>query len=267
VPVDVSQRTYETSQHPDTSEADYTDYEVSAQTADGQQIGINYTLVFRFLPENVVELLNNVGEMSEVVERSIKANSRSVTRTTAQNFKAAELYSGDGILRYRSSVEQQLESALSASGVELISFLVRKINFTDEYTNAIEDQQIAKEMIETAEYHAAAAEFEKQQAIRMSEAEAAGNVLLAEAAAERQKLAADAEAYEIQVLAEADAERVMIAADAESYSISERGKALERYPGLAQWEFIKGLDGVTWGILDGDGVSALLPVGELIPNE
>ena len=52
VQYDTTVTSYETSDNPDSSEADFTDYPVSAQTSDGQQIIIKYTIV---LTNNLTE--------------------------------------------------------------------------------------------------------------------------------------------------------------------------------------------------------------------
>jgi len=109
-----------------------------------------------------------------------------------------------------------------------------------DYVNAIEQKQIAQEAIETAKYESEAAEYEKERQIRLSEAEARRTTLLAEAEAEKAKLLADAEAYGIEA----------------------RGKALARYPTLVQWEFVRNLENVQWGILPGEGITPLVPVPE-----
>ena len=231
-------QSYETSDNPDYSGADYRDYPVNAQTVDGQQIIIKYTVLFRIPPEKAVDIVQNIGLPREVVENVIKARSRNLTRMWAQSRTAEELYSGDGIFAYEETVQDALGEELARYGVTLDDFLVRKIEFNQEYIDAIEQQQIAQEAIETAKYQADAAEYEKARQIRLAEAEA-----------ERTKL-----------LAAADAERQRLLADSEAYSIEARGKALKEYPELVQWEFVRNLEDVQWGILPGEGITPLMPL-------
>jgi regulator of protease activity HflC (stomatin/prohibitin superfamily) len=231
-------QSYETSESPAESSADYTDVAVAAQTVDGQQIDIKYTVLFVIPPENAVEIVQNIGTVDRVVENVVKASSRRSTRVLAQNYTAEDLYSGEGIIDYEQAVREALIQEFQPNGVQLDSFLIRKIDFDAEYITAIEQQQIAQEAIETARYQSEAAEYEKERQIRLAEAEA-----------ERTKL-----------LAEADAERQRLLADSEAYSIEARGAALEKYPRLVQWEFVRNLEGVTWGILPGEGVTPLVPL-------
>ena len=50
-------RSYETSDDPGASSANYQDYPVSAQTVDGQQISIKYTVLFRIPPGKAVDIV------------------------------------------------------------------------------------------------------------------------------------------------------------------------------------------------------------------
>ncbi|MBU0703744.1 MAG: prohibitin family protein [Chloroflexi bacterium] len=231
-------QSYEASDNPGASGADYTDLPVSAQTIDGQQISIKYTVLFRISPDKAVNIVQNVGRLREVVENVVKAHSRNLTRLSAQSHTAEDLYSGEGIFAYEDNVRDALVKEFERYGIFLDDFLVRKIDFDTEYINAIEQQQIAQEAIQTAQYQAEAAEYEKQ-----------GQIRLAEAGAER-----------IKLLAAAEAERMRLMADAEAYSIEARGAALKEYPELVQWEFVRNLEGIQWGILPGDGITPLMPL-------
>jgi len=37
---------------------------------------------------------------------------------------------------------------------------------------------------------------------------------------------------------------------------------LEKFPNLVQWEFVRNLQDVQWGILPSDGVTPLIPIPE-----
>ena len=242
-------QSYETSDSPEISGADYRDYPVTAQTVDGQQITVKYTVLFRIPSGKAVGIVQNIGRPSEVVENIVKAHSRNLTRLWAQSHTAEELYSGEGIFDYEDTVRDALEHEFEKYGVFLDDFLVRKIDFDAEYINAIEQQQIAQEAIETAKYQADAAEHEKARQIRLAEAEA-----------ERTKLLAGADAERTKLLAAADAERQRLLADSEAYSIEMRGAALQQFPDLVQWEFVRNLQNVQWGILPGESVTPFLPL-------
>jgi len=229
---------YETSGDPGLSSANYRDYPVTAQTIDGQQINIKYTVLFRIPPGEAVSTVQNIGPPSEIVENIVKAHSRNLTRMWAQSHTAEDLYSGEGIFAYEDSVRDALTQEFEKYGVFLDDFLVRKIDFDEDYIRAIEQQQIVQEAIKTAQYQSQAAEYEKERQIRLAEAEAERTRLLASADAERQRLLAAAEAYSIQI----------------------RGEALQEFPEVVQWEFVRNLQSVQWGILPSEGLTPLIPL-------
>ncbi len=231
-------QSYETSDDPGASNADYRDYPVTAQTVDGQQITIKYTVLFRLPSRKTADIVQRVGRLPEVVENVVKAHSRNLARLWAQSHTAEDLYSGEGIFTYQDAVRDTLEQEFEKYGVLLDDFLVRKIDFDPDYIAAIEQQQIAQEAIETAKYQSDAAEYEKERQIRLAEAEA-----------ER-----------IKLLAGADAERQRLLADSEAYSIQARGEALQEFPEVVQWEFVRNLQNIQWGILPSEGLTPLIPI-------
>jgi len=233
--VNTQVQSYETSGNPDTSKADFTDYEIEAQTSDGQQISVSYTVIFRIEPQNAIDVLRNVGDVDQVVENVVKAASRSLARIDAQGFPAQDLYSGTGIQEYESTVQKALAANFATYQVTLVDFLVRKVSFDPDYVQAIEAKQIADENIRTQEFNAQAAKFERDRNIALAEADARKNVLLADA----------------------DAQRITLLAEANAKAISLQGEALHQYPEMVQYALIQQLNNVQWGILP-EGVLPLL---------
>ena len=219
-------RSYETSDNPGQTGADHQDWFVNAQTVDGQQIDIKYTVLFRIPAENAVDVFTNIGDMEAVVENVIKANSRNLVRLIAQSYTAEQLYSGD-TFEYEEHVRRELEVIFAEHGIIIEDFLVRKIEFDEEYIRSIENQQIAQENIETERYNAEAALFTAEREAN----EAAGR----------------AEATRLQ--SEADNYAARQAADAEAYAIEVQGAALRANPEVIQWQFVNSLTNVQWGFL------------------
>jgi regulator of protease activity HflC (stomatin/prohibitin superfamily) len=248
-------RTYETSDNPDKSQADFTDYPVKAQTVDGQQLAIKFSLQFRVTDPDYV--LENYGHEKEIVENIVKAHSRSLSRLVAQQYRAEDLYGGEEIFAYIATVAhdgitlkngkryESLSDVFDANGLELVDFLVRKIDFDDDYITAIEQQQIAEELIETRQHEAAQAEYEAERSVALATGEA-------DAAIERAR-------------GEAETTRIQAAADAEAIAL--KGEALRKNPEVIEWEFIQNLEGVQWGMLPSESVTPLLPMPEFEPAE
>jgi len=71
---------------------------------------------------------------------------------------------------------------------------------------------------------------------------------------------AEAVAEGTKLQAAADAERQRLLAEAEAYGIQIRGQTLREYPEIVQWEFVRNLTAVQWGILPSEGLTPLIPL-------
>ena len=169
--------TYETSSNPNESLAEYTDYPVDTTTKDGQPVHIKYTVRFRINSDKVLEVYKQLGTEHEVVEKLVKTDSRGHVRTLAREFAAQDLYSGN-IREFENVVTEELSKLFTNKGLTLDEFVVRGIDFSQDYVKAIEQKQIERERIETAKYRAQQEEYKKQQAITKAQGEAESQRLL-----------------------------------------------------------------------------------------
>jgi len=227
---------YETSDQPNESKADYTDFTVDANTSDGQQVQITFGVGFHIEPDEAEYVYRNVGATTiQVVERVVKFNARSVVRKIAQDFEASALYTGD-IFRFEEDIRVQLETLFAAQHITLDTFALRKIAFDENYVQAIEQQQIAKEGIETARFQSQAAEFEANRTAALAKGDAQASI---------ERATGNAEAVRIAAAAEADAIRL-------------RGEALKSFPEVLQLNFIEALRTIQWMVLPSD-IVPLIP--------
>jgi len=240
--------TYETSESPDLSKADYPDVEADTATSDGQQIRVRYTIRFRIQPERALDVAQNLGTEERAVEKVVKAESRSIVRNTLKRYSASQLYSGDVEAAQR-AIAELLEPEFSKNGLEMTFFGLRSIIFTDAYRQAVENKQIEAENITTKQYLARQAEFEKQR--RITEAEA-------EAEAERVKrigiAQGDAEAIKVRAQAQAEAIRIQAEAQAEA----NRKIAASLTPEMISWQAVQGWNGQLPPVI-GSGAGVILP--------
>lgn len=221
--------------------ADYMDWPVTANTSDGQKVTITANVSFHVNPEQVIVVYGTQGrKMEEVKERVVANFTRSVLRNLAPFYQAEDLYT-KGRLDYESAVEDELRILFSERGVTLDSFRLRSITFDPDYVQAIENQQIAQENIETKQYESEQAVYE---AVR---------------AAELAKGTADARIEQ----ARGEAEAVRIAASAEAAAIMLRGEALRLFPEVLQLNFINELSDAKWLMLPNTGITQFLPLDVL----
>jgi len=197
---------YETVDEEGNSKADYVDFAVDGVTRDGQKLTVTYTLRYS-LPEDNLEFIHtSIGpNIDSVNERVVKYHSRTVVRQVVNKHTASELYLG-GLDAVSVEVADILTPLFAESGVQLESFEIKRPNFSEEYTNAIENKQLKKE-----------------------EAEAATN--------EQEVARQQSETKKINAQAAADVE--LIEAEGRANAIREEGAAYQEYPEVLQVRMIE----------------------------
>jgi regulator of protease activity HflC (stomatin/prohibitin superfamily) len=159
------------------SEADYKDYPVDTNTADGQQVDVYYTVRFSVDSDKVNYVAQNFGSEAALVEKIVKTESRIWARNIPREYEANDLYTGS-VVEVQDAIADKLRPVFAENGIKLDSIGIREIKFSDEYIKAIEQKQIEAVRIETEKNRAEAAKFEKQRTITQAEAEAEKQRLL-----------------------------------------------------------------------------------------
>jgi regulator of protease activity HflC (stomatin/prohibitin superfamily) len=165
------QVTYETSDDPQASYANYPDYAVDTTSLDGQQIKLKYTIRFSIDGQKAEWILNNIGTMDNLVEKVVKAEARSLSRNIPKKYTAAQLYS-EQVFDVMQEIGDTLEPIFEENGIILDEFLLRKIDFTEEYFDVLEEKQIAEERIVVEKNVLEQEKIKKEQVIIQAEAEA-----------------------------------------------------------------------------------------------
>jgi len=227
------------------SQADYVDFPTDTTTADGQQIILKYSIRFRIDPQKVGWIANNIGSEGDVVEKVVKFHSRILARNIPKEYAALDLYTGN-ILAVQEQFEEQLAPLFAEKGIILDSFGLRKIEFAEDYKQAVEQKQIEAETVTTEQHRAEQATYQAQAKVELAKGEAQSTI-------ERAK---------------GDAEKVKLLADAEAEAILIKGEALAKYPAIIQLRFVESLSDpegrVTWGIMP---PGSFVPFLNLTPGE
>jgi len=219
----------------------YSDFPTDTTTADGQQITVKYSVRFRIDPEKITQIAREIGDEAQVVEKVVKFHSRILARNIPKEYEALDLYTGN-IQQVQEEFEDQLRPLLQTKGVILEAFGLRKIDFREDYVQAIEQKQIEAENVTTEKNRAEQAKWRAQGAIEESKGQAQATI----------------------ENAKGNAEKIKLLAAAEAESIALKGEALKKYPEVIQLEFVVSLsnpDGnVTWGIIPQGSVLPFLNV-------
>ena len=188
-----------------------------------------------------------------MVTRFGQITGRIMPRNIPKEYAALDLYTGN-IQQVQQQFEDELRPILAEKGIILEAFGLRKIDFQEDYVQAIEQKQIEAENVTTEKNRAEQAKWKAQSAIE----EAKGQ---AEATIEN----ARGEAEKIKLIAVGNAERIKLIAEAEAESIELKGEILQKYPDVIQLEFVESLrnpdSNITWGIMPQNNVLPFLNVG------
>lgn len=191
-----------------------TTVELSCFSADIQEVSMRYTLNYQIDKANAQEIYKTVG--TNYYETIIEP-------TIAEAVKvAAAYYTAEQLVQTRSNLAKDIEELLVANlgnyNIKVSSTAIEDMDFTDAFTTAVENKQVAEQKKKQAE-------IEQAQAL----AQAENDKKIAETNAK-----ANAEVAKIQ--AEADMEVAKIAADSAEYQgKKEAAIALQRLACINGW--------------------------------
>ena len=164
-------KTYEASEIPDQSQADYPDIIISALTSDGQQIKVGITARFMIQPGKAAWILQNLGTERDYVEKVVKTEIRGSGRRVPTKFAAYDLYTKTSY-EAQQVLFDEISPKFQENGLILDELVLRNITFTDEYARTLEEKQIALENISTERNKLEREKMRKEQKIVAAEGDA-----------------------------------------------------------------------------------------------
>ncbi|NDJ54383.1 MAG: hypothetical protein GYB68_15040 [Chloroflexi bacterium] len=189
---------------------------ITARSSDGQEVLIDVTVIFRVNPIEINRIHRDWRQ--SFPQAFIVPQTRSEVRDAVSNFGAEDIYAG-GRAALEADIFDQLNTKLQAEGFILSDILVRNLTFSPEFTNAIEQRQIAEQ--------------EAQRAVFL--------VQQAEQTAEQARVEAQGEADAVVINAQGEADAIVIRAEAEAEGLALINSILEDNPNLIQWQYINEL--------------------------
>jgi regulator of protease activity HflC (stomatin/prohibitin superfamily) len=164
-------KTYEASDTPQASQADYPDIIISALTSDGQQIKVGITARFMIAPGKAAWILQNLGSEREYVEKVVKTEIRGSGRRVPTRFAAYDLYTKKSY-EAQQALFDEIAPKFEQNGLVLDELVIRNITFTPEYAKTLEEKQIALENITTEKNKLEQEKIRKEQKIVEAEGDA-----------------------------------------------------------------------------------------------
>lgn len=172
-----------------------TSFNSQAFSSDIQQMDIVGSINFSINTSTAMTLYKEVGTnyFSTLVMPRLLENTKAVfSKYTAENLIAARE-------TLSSTIRDQLSEEMTRYGINVVSVSLENIDFTDSFTNAVEQKQVAAQK-------KLQAEIEQKQKTMETEQQAERQRITAEAEAAVKKIDADAAAYATRIQAEAESE-------------------------------------------------------------
>lgn len=189
---------------------------VRAVTKDGQTIYVDATVIFKIDPTQINNIHRNW--RGDYQDGFIIPQARSEVRNAISNYGAEEIYSG-GRAGLEAQIAGNLEKELKVQGFLLTTLLIRDIAFSPEFTQAIEQKQVAAQQAEQAAFRVQQAKQEAEQA----------------------RVEAQGKADAAVIAAQGEAQGITIRAEAQAKALDQINKILSQNPNLIQWQYINQL--------------------------
>ena len=210
--------------------------DLSCFSSDIQEVEIKYTLNYQIKKDNAQEIYRTVGVA--YYDTVITPNVAESVKTITAHYTAENLIANRDELA--ANIESLLGNQLDKYNIEVVSTAIEDMDFTDEFTAAVEAKQVAVQ-------NKLKAQTEQEQ-----------KTMEAQQAAERAKIEANASAEVSRIQAEADKLVAEIGADSAEYQgKKEAAITLQRLASLNGWTVVSGEDGINRLYkADGDEVTA-----------
>lgn len=158
--------------------------EMSCFSSDIQEVAVTYSLNYQINKENAQNIYRSIGAdyYNVVMEPRVQEAVKSVIAK----------YSAENLIASREDISKQiygiLDDELEAYNIVVINTAVENLDFSDAFTNAVEDKQVA-------EQQKLKAQIEQDQKNLEAEAQAEREVIAAQADAEVTKIQAEVAEY------------------------------------------------------------------------
>lgn len=203
------------------------DDSVEARTVDGQKVNIDASVIYSIDPTQVVKV--HLAWQDRYENGLIRPVVRGIIRDVIAQYKVGEVYSTRRA-DIENSIREQLATELERNGLLLDNFLVRDIAFTEEYSQSIEQKQIAEQEAERAKF-----------VVQQRQQEAEQQRVQAQGVADAAVIAAEAQAKSVVLQAQAEAEAIKINAEAQATALQQIGDALKTNPDLLEYTYVEKL--------------------------
>ena len=194
----VSKQTYTMSARVEEGQI-YGDDSIEARTKDGQRIFMDASVIYSIDPDRVVEV--HLTWQDRYTDDLVRPLVRGIIRDAVSQFRVDEVVSTKRF-ELRNMIYDELNKRLAENGLILHDFVLRDINFTPEYAQAVEEKQIAEQRAQQARFLVEQKKQEAEQLRQIAQGEADAQIIRAKGEAEARVIQAQAEAQALEVIAQ-----------------------------------------------------------------
>jgi prohibitin 2 len=158
---------------------------MTALTADGLPVLLDLSVLFHVDPDNVWKLHREIGP--GYVEKIVRPQARSYVRMTVAQYPVIDVYGGRRA-KIIEEINTRLRDLFARSYLVLDEVLLRNVQFSNEFQQAIEQKQVAQQEVQRMKFVLDQADKERRRKIIEAEGEAASIRLKAAALAQNPQL-------------------------------------------------------------------------------
>ena len=168
---------------------------------DGFEIVADVTVEWSINPDRVAEVVASIGIEDQIIDKVIRPNARSISRTEGSKYAAKDFIVGSGREEFQKTFFEKMKVFSQDRGIIIHRALIRKITVPNEISEPIKQAVIA-------------VEENLRNAQRIETAKSAAQLAQEEALAEqnRRRVEGETKKFEVQLEAEAEAAQLNIKA-------------------------------------------------------
>ncbi|RMF49040.1 MAG: hypothetical protein D6755_02925 [Anaerolineae bacterium] len=172
---------------------------VAARTADGQEIFMDASVLFKVDPAKVVEV--HINWQKRYADDLVRPLARGIIRDIVSQYRVDEVVSTRR-LEMTAEIQAEMKRKLEENGLLLDDFILRNITFSPEYAASVEQKQIAEQQAQQAKFVVEQKKQEAEQARQVAQGKADAAVIAAKGQADARLIQAQAEAKALQLIAD-----------------------------------------------------------------
>ncbi len=144
---------------------------IEARSKDGQVVFVDGTVLYHIGKQDASVVYQTLGRERDVVSKVVRPKARETVREVVGRFNSLDLVS-EKRAEISEQINEELSEAFAIDNVTMEEFVIRNVTFSVEFAAVIEQKEVARQNIITAEYKKQEAEQLKQKKIIEAEADA-----------------------------------------------------------------------------------------------